>query len=110
MPKLTCPGCGHQGEVRGTDEHFEPRGQWPEGHKPVRKCRACGGGIIVRFRFLIFRPYGERIPDDLWANMDRHFQREVYGIDPDKPFVCTECGKSFVMQAALDNHARDVHA
>jgi DNA-directed RNA polymerase subunit RPC12/RpoP len=76
---------------------------------PVRKCQECGAGIIVRPKFLIFGARGEHIPEHLWVKMDRYFQREVYGVDPEKRFACSECGKRFVMQSALDNHVRDAH-
>jgi uncharacterized Zn finger protein len=46
--QLSCPTCGQSGEIKGTDEFFETRGQWPDGHWPVRKCRSCGAGIIVK--------------------------------------------------------------
>src|SRR4051812_31576861 len=73
--KLRCPACGASGEVRGTEEAFEVRGQWPEGHWPVRKCRACGAGIIVKPG--IGRARGKLIEPELWAKMEAHFEQEM---------------------------------
>ena len=48
MSLVTCPACGHSGEIKGTEEHFESRGQWPDGHWFARKCRGCDGGVIIK--------------------------------------------------------------
>jgi hypothetical protein len=106
---MTCPACGVSGELRGTEEHFEPRGQWPDGHYPVRRCKACGAGIIVRPRFLLFGARPQLIPDETWSKMDREFQRAVHGVDPDKPFPCSRCRKRFSTETALIAHRRDAH-
>jgi DNA-directed RNA polymerase subunit RPC12/RpoP len=110
MPTLTCPACSHSGEIRLSDEAFEPRGQWPEGHYPVRKCRACGAGIIVRPRFLIFGTRPILIPHDVWAKMDRMFLRETGRGDPERPYGCPRCRRAFSTESARENHARDAHA
>ena len=111
MPTLTCPECGHAGEIRGTEEFFEVRGQWPNGHYPVRKCRACGRGIIVRPRFLIFGTRPVVIPDDTWSKMERLFYKEMGQPGPDKgAFPCPDCSRAFRTQTALDNHRRDSHS
>jgi hypothetical protein len=70
MPKLKCPACGNEGELRGTEEFFEIRGKWPDGHLPVRKCQECGHGLIVKPR-LFLPARAQVIPDDTWAKMER---------------------------------------
>src|SRR5262245_8296814 len=69
--KLTCPVCGHSGEVRGTGEYFEARGQWPAGHWPVRECRGCGAGTIVKPGLRKAR--AKLIDGATWAEMQRQF-------------------------------------
>ena len=68
--RLRCPVCDHNGEIKGTDEFFETRGQWQGA--PVRRCRGCGSGLIVRG---LLRPKAEVIPDDLWERMQASFDR-----------------------------------
>lgn len=78
VPTLTCPSCGHSGEIRGTEDYFEVRGRSPEGHWPVRKCRACGDGIIVKPRlFFIGGARALRIPDETWVRMQRMWAEQV---------------------------------
>ena len=71
---MKCPHCGAKGDVKGTEDHFEVRGQWPDGHWPVRKCRACGGGMIVKpgLRGMRAKP----IDHDLWERMEEMWGRE----------------------------------
>ena len=81
MPTLTCPRCGNSGAIRADDGCFDA--VWPlaRGHFPVRKCRQCGAGIIVRPKF----PCGTRsslIPDDAWRRMEETFaQRDSWGAE-----------------------------
>jgi hypothetical protein len=77
VPELKCPVCGHQGEVRGTEEFFEARGQWPDGHMPVRKCRGCGAGLIVKPRFFPPGAKATVIPDDTWAQMEAYWAERL---------------------------------
>jgi hypothetical protein len=111
MPVLACPRCGNRGEIRGSDESFETRGQWPDGHFPVRKCRRCGTGIIVRPRFLIFGARPTLIPDNTWSKMEREFSRAFGGASTvEKPFPCPDCKCGFKSASALDAHRRAMHA
>jgi DNA-directed RNA polymerase subunit M/transcription elongation factor TFIIS len=108
MPMLTCPRCGARGELRGTDETFQPRGH--VGRVPVRKCRKCGAGIAVRFRFLMFGARAELIANETWSDMERRFARAVGGAPTqEKPFVCGECGKGFKSAQAREDHVTSVH-
>jgi hypothetical protein len=109
MPTLTCPRCGNSGAIRGGDDCFDC--VWPttRGHFPVRKCRKCGAGIIVRPKLL----WGTRptlIPDDTWRRMEQTFAPAAVGAAiADEPFVCGECGDGFTSESALETHARDAH-
>src|SRR5688572_25656007 len=84
MPKLTCASCGAKAAVRPSDGAFEIRGRWPDGHRPVVKCNACGSGLIVnpRLGFLIFWPKATAIPDDTWRSMARYWREHVELRDP----------------------------
>ena len=94
-----------------SEEAFEPRGQWPDGHYPVRKCRQCGAGIIVRPKFLIFGARPVLIPDETWSKMEREFSRAVGGAPTvERPFPCPDCGRGFKSATALDDHRRAIHA
>jgi hypothetical protein len=66
---LTCPSCGAVGSVRGEDA-FEVRGRFPDGHLPVRKCNACGAGLVVTICIFPRSSRATAIPSDLWARMD----------------------------------------
>lgn len=84
MPQLKCPACGARGEVRETEEHFEVRGQWPDGHWPVRKCRQCGVGLIVKMRIAPPGVKAKRIDDATWAAMEASWNR-AFGETPGSP-------------------------
>jgi hypothetical protein len=68
---LTCPTCGAVGlDERGAagaevNPVFEIRGQ--DRGKPVRKCRSCGGGFLIRGRRT------DPIPSDRWRQMEALF-------------------------------------
>jgi hypothetical protein len=110
MPVLTCPKCGNSGKIRGSEAAFEPRGDRPGGHWPIRKCRQCGAGIIVRSRFLFFGTRPTLIPDNTWRGMEEMHALAVGGAATvDKLFVCEACGRGFKSAAALDDHQRDSH-
>ena len=47
------------------------RGQWPDGGWPVRKCRVCGVGIIVKPRLVPPGYKAVRISDPTWKEMER---------------------------------------
>jgi hypothetical protein len=51
------------------------RGRWPDGHLPVRKCNACGAGIIMRLHLLPRRTEATAIPSDTWARMEAEWDR-----------------------------------
>ena len=70
MPQLKCPSCNSRGEVRETEEFYEVRGVWPDGHWPVRKCRNCGAGLIVKIRLAPPGAKAKRIDDATWAAME----------------------------------------
>jgi hypothetical protein len=64
---IRCPSCHHEGYDRGGDHAaFEDRGRL--GGHPVRKCLACGSGLIVRgHRF-------EAIASDSWQALEKRFE------------------------------------
>jgi DNA-directed RNA polymerase subunit RPC12/RpoP len=69
---LKCPECGVRGEVKGTEDSFEVRSRWPfspEGW-PVRKCRSCGSGLIVKPRLFPPGAKASLIPSDTWQEME----------------------------------------
>jgi hypothetical protein len=110
MPTLTCPRCGNRGDIRANGGAFEAAWPLARGHFPVRVCRECGAGIIVRPKFLV----GVRstlIPDDTWRRMEETFARSAAAAarTMDMTFVCEECGRGFESQTALEDHARDAH-
>jgi predicted RNA-binding Zn-ribbon protein involved in translation (DUF1610 family) len=110
MPSLTCPRCGNRGDIRANGGAFEAAWPLARGHFPVRVCRECGAGIIVRPKFLV----GVRstlIPDDTWRRMEETFARSAAAAarTMDVTFVCEECGRGFESQTALEDHARDAH-
>ena len=79
---LKCPVCKTKGEVRGTEESYEARGQWPDGGWPVRKCNACGAGLIVKVRLV---PPGARavvISEDTWERMQEMWDEAFPEADP----------------------------
>ena len=92
MPQLKCPSCGAKGEVRESGDSFEVRGMWPKGHWPVRKCRNCGVGLVVKPRLI---PPGVRasvIPGATWLQMEESWRRQFGDDDldvqvPDVPIV-----------------------
>jgi predicted RNA-binding Zn-ribbon protein involved in translation (DUF1610 family) len=108
VPTLTCPACGHQGEVdpdfSGNDE-FERRGKTPEGGLPVMRCNNCQGGLVVRPRFLFFGPKARAIPPTLWERMVRMFDEATRAQD----LQCPACGKAMVTGTALRAHLKDKH-
>ena len=71
--EITCPKCGNRGEIRGTEEHFEVRGQFQG--KAVRKCQKCGAGVTVG----AFLRKAKLIPDDLWKKMQESWDRNFPG-------------------------------
>lgn len=75
MPILTCPRCANSGEIRHDDRCIEA--VWPEarGHFPVRRCKECGTGIIVRSKFFICGTRSTLIPDDAWRRIEEKFAR-----------------------------------
>ena len=77
MPKVRCPSCGLKGEVRGTEEFFEVRGQHPTSRMPVRKCRNCGAGFEVKPGFLVLfgSANARAIPPDFWRRMEASWRR-----------------------------------
>lgn len=78
MPMLTCRSCRSKGDVRD-EEAFEVRGQWPAGHWPVRKCRACGAGLIVKPRLFPPGVKGKVIPGTMWTQMEEMWDSEFGG-------------------------------
>src|SRR6266568_3667926 len=122
--RLTCPVCGQEGEIRGTEEFFEIRGRLP-GRRAIRKCRRCGSGLIVRPRLLFWGTRAEAIDYSLWKKMDTHFEREMLrsdaargdssarrrlsGESEDKTIRCPECGKGFTTDRARDDHRASKH-
>jgi predicted RNA-binding Zn-ribbon protein involved in translation (DUF1610 family) len=110
MPTLTCPRCGNRGEIRANGGAFEAAWPLARGHFPVRRCRECGAGIIVRPKFLVgTRP--TLIPDDTWRRMQETFVRSAAAAPTtDVTFVCEECGRGFDSAGTLERHARDAHA
>lgn len=95
MPVLKCPACGARGEVRGTEEFFEERGQWPDGHMPVRKCLACGGGLIVRPRVFPPGAQAQVIPSDIWVKMESAWDEE-FGEGSNDEVVAETIRKGFL--------------
>lgn len=103
--KAICPACGHSGELRGTDEFFEPRGQHPQSRMPVRRCRSCGAGFEARPRFFVLPFLGvktRQIPDHFWSQMEEVWERE-FGAE------CDTCGKTFPSAALRDRHVVKQH-
>src|SRR4051812_35663738 len=96
--KLRCPNCGFTGEVKGADAFFESRGQWPGGHWPIRKCRSCGAGIIVKPG--IGRARGKLIEPGLWAEMEAYFEQKIAGFRRDDVETSTA-------EAAANGHPGD---
>jgi hypothetical protein len=66
---LTCPRCGNSGAMYGAGAVFED--VWPvtRGHLPVRQCKECGAGIIVRPKFVGSGTRASLIADDTWGAM-----------------------------------------
>jgi transcriptional regulator NrdR family protein len=58
---IRCPTCGSQAAA-SDESKFDVRGAFQG--KPVRRCRACGTGLFIRFAG---RP--QVIDDELWARM-----------------------------------------
>jgi DNA-directed RNA polymerase subunit RPC12/RpoP len=78
MPEKKCPHCGFKGELRGTEEFFERRGQWPDGHWPVRRCRNCGGGFLVRPRLFPPGLRTEAISGETWQRMEQLWEEQRF--------------------------------
>jgi hypothetical protein len=66
---LTCPRCGNRGAMYGGDAAFEDVWPMTRGHLPVRQCKECGAGIIVRPKFVGSGTRASLIQDDTWAAM-----------------------------------------
>lgn len=77
MPSLRCPNCGNKGEVQHDEERFAFRGEWPDGHYPVRKCMHCGKGLILKPKFLFFGSQPELVPEQDWARMEAEYADAV---------------------------------
>src|SRR5256885_11539102 len=75
MPRLTCPVCGQRGDVR-SEEFFETRGRMPNRGMPVKRCRSCGSGLIVRPRVFPPGTKAEVIPAGAWQKMEASWSRE----------------------------------
>jgi ribosomal protein S27AE len=73
QPVLTCPRCGNSGALRNDDTCFEDLWPLTRGHLPVRECRQCGAGIIVRPTFGSCRTRATLIADDTWSAMKATF-------------------------------------
>jgi hypothetical protein len=70
VPVVKCPTCGAKGEARGTDEFFQVRGRTPDDYGwPIRKCRACGAGLILRPRIV---PLGTKVNSGPTERVVRH--------------------------------------
>ena len=104
MPQLKCPECGNRGELRGTEESFEIRGKTPEGHWPIRKCRQCGAGLVVKplLGFLFFRPRAHVIDTETWGRMQRLWTEQVEN-------ACPHCRRGFPTRSARDDHMAAKH-
>ena len=76
MPNLTCPSCRTQGDFHGEDE-YEARGCAPDDGPAIVRCRTCGVGLMVRFRFIPPGWSAAAIPADLWARMEATWADEL---------------------------------
>jgi DNA-directed RNA polymerase subunit RPC12/RpoP len=107
MANLTCAACGTKGEVglRPGDGAFDIRGRWPDGHRPVVRCSACGHGLIVnpRFGVMVWWPKTTVIPEDVWLRIQHVWREQV-------ELRCRECGKPFTTERALEDHSAAKHA
>jgi DNA-directed RNA polymerase subunit RPC12/RpoP len=97
---MRCPSCRHKGEFKGSKD-FAARGQWPiPPPRAVRECRACGSGILVRPRFIVWGALCSSIPDEAWRAMRAQWERWESGADFDAEHgirryslvLCPECG------------------
>ncbi len=78
MAQLKCPSCGNRGEVRGTEEFFAVRGRDPSSEYgwPVRKCLACGAGLVVRPRAFPPGTKATLIDSVTWSKMETAWEEE----------------------------------
>jgi DNA-directed RNA polymerase subunit RPC12/RpoP len=76
MAQLKCPSCGSRGEVRGTEEFFAVRGRDPSSEYgwPVRKCLACGKGLVVKPRTFPPGTKAVAIDPETWSKMERDWE------------------------------------
>ncbi len=80
MATLKCPACGAKGEVRATEESFEVRGRTSDDWGwPIRKCRACGNGLIVKPRTFPPGVKAEVIPVGTWQAMEEESWEAEFG-------------------------------
>lgn len=67
MAILTCPDCGHWGPAGRTDEAFDYLAR--DGLLELRRCRACGAGLLVRFTLFPTEAQAEVIPTEVWEEI-----------------------------------------
>jgi hypothetical protein len=78
MATVRCPNCGVKGELRGPAEAFEPRGHLPD-ERPVRRCRNCGAGVVLRDRLIRPGVKAELVDPAVWRRLEDRWW-ELFGI------------------------------
>ena len=64
---LTCPSCGNFGDGGRAETEFDYLRR--DGLVELRRCRACGAGLLVRFTLLPTEAHPEVIPAEAWREM-----------------------------------------
>ena len=68
MPTITCPGCSAYGDGGRNESAFQYISR--DGLLELRRCRACGAGLLVRFTVLPTHAYAELVDPEVWEQVE----------------------------------------